>query len=133
MRFVQRYYHKALNLAKESKHDKQKVAAIALRGRRVVGLAVNDPRLGHHAEHRALVTVRHKCQTADMVIVARANGLISRPCFACYLSLKSCGVRHVAYANVCGELVVDRLEDMVYDEASFFARLGSTLKAGRLL
>lgn len=94
----------ARRLTSKSRHAKQRMAAVIVRGGRVLAHAVNDPRWGRHAELRAIQ------QVIDLrgatIYIARCSGhRVAKPCATCASAIRSAGIRTVVYTTVDGYLV----------------------------
>lgn len=62
---------------------------------------------GKHAECRALRPNRD--YRGATIYVARANGLVSRPCAKCMPLLVAAGIKRAVYCNSYGNLVSERI------------------------
>jgi pyrimidine deaminase RibD-like protein len=83
----------ATRLSVSSPHPKYRMAAVLVKGGRVLSHATNGRSWGAHAELRAL----KKCANAEgaIAIVIRDGGGCSEPCDMCWLALREAGVRKV--------------------------------------
>lgn len=111
-----RYLDLAISLARQNPNVKWKLAAVGVKGGRVLSVAMNTFRqnssppgtihyldLGHHAETNCL----HLSKTVPKTIyVARVNKklepALALPCPACYDALCLAGVRRVFFTTSTG-------------------------------
>lgn len=99
----------AARLAKESRHSK-KMAAVVVKGGRVLALACNYVIPGRHAEIRALG--RRKCgYEGATLIVMRDGGGVSKPCRMCFKRIQETGVSRIVFTNEEGRIVQKRVKE----------------------
>jgi pyrimidine deaminase RibD-like protein len=99
-----RWYALARKLAVESPHPGYTMAAVIVRGGRVVAHATNGARRGQHAERRALRLADAKGAT---IYVARADGGCSKPCELCYKAIVESGAATIVYHDWGQRLIVE--------------------------
>ncbi len=97
------WYSVALRHTRHSTHHKHKMAAIVVRGGRILSVAANTNMPHGHAEARAIK--RGIDYAGATVIVARGNLLISRPCPKCMAVIEAAGIKKMVYADRLGRLV----------------------------
>lgn len=86
------------------------MAALVIRGGRVLIGAVNGQRTGRHAEIRAL-SRDIDCRGATVVVV-RANGNgVSTPCQTCFRLIRDCGIKYIVFTIGPGEVVRFRVNE----------------------
>lgn len=87
----------AYKVSKRSKHPKQRLGAVIVRGGNVLAVAANGARWGRHAEIRALAA----CTDAagSTLVVSRSTGSgLSKPCLGCQAAIRQAGVARVVYS-----------------------------------
>lgn len=109
-----RWYLLALELTRRSSYPvpQKRMAAIIVRGGALVSRATNIAGLvwpGKHAEVRAIRP--HMCYDGAVLYVARANGLASRPCHACWNAARQVGISRVVYAGTDGSVRSEKILD----------------------
>lgn len=93
----------AFRISRRSKHPKQRMAAVVVLGGRVLSLAVNSPRWGHHAELRAIA--RATCTAGATMVVSRSTGDgLAKPCVMCAKAIRAAGFARVVYSTATGYL-----------------------------
>lgn len=98
---MNRFYQLAWRLAWESPRLPQhptaakRMACVVAKGGKVLSRAINQNY--RHAEERALRPHNHYENAT--VVVARANGQISRPCAQCIPLIQAAGIREIVYMN----------------------------------
>ena len=96
---------KFLDLARQASYEstaiQQKMAAVVVRGGKVISIGINLK--NKHAEARAL---RPHLDLEDCdIYVMRSNGRISRPCKDCQALIIAAGIRRAFYIALDGSMV----------------------------
>lgn len=92
-----KWFSRALKKSKNSKHPKQKMAALVVKSGRVLAMAVNGKRTGRHAEVRAVAQDRDF--EGATIYVARLGKGISKPCRSCFLLIKQAGIKKMVFVD----------------------------------
>lgn len=103
----------AYKAAEASTHPVHKMAAVVVRGGRVVSAAHNLGRAGAHCERRAL-RPHADVRGATLVVVRRRGAagrtpLCSRPCAACRDAILRAGIKKVVFFDERGRIAVEKL------------------------
>lgn len=96
----------AMRLTRRSTHRRHALAAVVVRGGRVLSAAANGRQQNSCAERRALRWKRAStgCFAGAELYVARSNGLCSKPCPSCRDAIVRAGIRKVYFVNRDGHL-----------------------------
>lgn len=83
----------------------KRMAALVVKSNSLINKSVNQ--INKHAEVRCLRP--HRDYEKATLVVARTNGLISRPCKKCIPIIRAAGIRNIVYINLEGNLVRELL------------------------
>jgi deoxycytidylate deaminase len=92
-----KFYNLALTKACTSKHPRQKMASLIVKGGAILSFGVNGFNRHRHAETTALK--RAGTVNGATLYVARKGGGISKPCPDCMYEIISSGIKYVVYAD----------------------------------
>jgi len=108
------WYNLAYKTALKSNHEKHRMGAVIVQGGRVISHSPNGhsrrwglEKFSRHAEARALS--RLECLEGATIIVARVNGLMSRPCPACLKLIKKAGISKIVFADWNGDICCEKV------------------------
>jgi pyrimidine deaminase RibD-like protein len=93
---LNKWYKIALKESAKSKRAKYKMAAAIIKSGRVLSVATNGPRTGRHAEVRA-ISKDVNFAGAIMYIARHGGEEMSRPCRACFMLIKSAGIKKIVF------------------------------------
>jgi pyrimidine deaminase RibD-like protein len=88
--------------AGSSKHPKQKMASLIVKGGAILAFGINGPNRHRHAE--ALAIKRAGDVTGATIYIARRGGGISKPCNDCMSEIIRSGIKYVVHANRNGTI-----------------------------
>lgn len=91
----------AYKISKRSKHPKQRLGAVIVRGGSVLSVAENSPRWGRHAEIRALAACSD-ATGATLVVVRSTGSGLAKPCELCSQAIRQAGITRVVYSTADG-------------------------------
>jgi len=101
------YIKLAFKLTKRSTHNQHHMAAVIIKGGRVLASACNLGKWNACCERRAIRPYMNL--KGATIIVVRKNGGISKPCGDCQVAIEEAGIKKVIYFNHSRELVIDRM------------------------
>lgn len=102
---LNKWYKIALKEAARSNRPKYKMAAAIIKSGRVLSVATNGSRTGRHAEMRAITGLNF---TGAIMYIARHGGEeMSRPCRACFMLIKSAGIKKIVFKE--GGVIVTKV------------------------
>jgi tRNA(Arg) A34 adenosine deaminase TadA len=105
----------AMKVAKQGRHAKYKLGAVAIRGGAVLLFAANQSKPwgpengGRHAEARVCQNKNGRCLRGATIYVARLGGGLSKPCKKCFAALQKAGISKMVYFNDDGQIIMERI------------------------
>ena len=105
-----KYQKIAQKFCNNSTHAKHKMAAVIIRGGAIIAKAANKGIWGEHAEKRALQSANDpRAFKGGIIIIARSNNKMSKPCEECFNLIKSAGIKKIIYLDWEGDLVIEKV------------------------
>lgn len=110
---MNKWYKIALKEATKSKRPRYKMGAAIIKSGRVLSASCNGQKTGRHAEIRA-ISKDIDFKGSTMYIARHGGEGISRPCRACFMLLRSVGIKKIVFkegVNVITKIVSDEIID----------------------
>jgi tRNA(Arg) A34 adenosine deaminase TadA len=97
----------AYKASQASTHPVHKMAAVVVRGGKIIASEHNLARLGAHCELRALRP--HADLRGATLVVVRSNGYCSRPCPRCHRAIQLAGIKKIVFVDELRQVAVEKL------------------------